>query len=253
MYRGFNLSLQNSSCLNIEEKNKEKYFDDYTEIDYYTDLVMDRFLGFLDSSITISAVELEEEWFPEIRADIFICHSHKDKNLAISLSNWLQENFGLSAFVDSSVWGCSDELLKSIDDCYCRTSDGYYDYLTRNSSTSHVHMLLATALYKMINKTECLMFLNTPNSITPDNIISQTAETLSPWIFYETLAAKHINKVKPSRLEERCICKRGIPISYNMNITDLYRINRDTLNRWKSNYNNNLNPLDVLYELCPVN
>lgn len=40
-----------------------------------------------------------------------------------------------------------------------------YDYNLRNYTTSHVHMMLATALTEMIDNTECIMFYNTPNSV----------------------------------------------------------------------------------------
>ena len=68
----------------------------------------------------------------------------------------LKDCFGLTAFIDSCIWGHSDKLLKIIDNKYCRNSDDSYNYTARNFSTSHVHMMLMTALNKMIDKTECL-------------------------------------------------------------------------------------------------
>jgi hypothetical protein len=67
------------------------------------------------SEFYLKANLLIAQWFPYINADIFISHSHKDYNDVVCLAGWLEEKFGLTAFVDSSVWGYSDRLLKLID------------------------------------------------------------------------------------------------------------------------------------------
>jgi len=41
-----------------------------------------------------------------------------------------------------------------------------YDYELRNYTTSHVHMMLSTALTEMIDNTECIMFYNTSLSVS---------------------------------------------------------------------------------------
>nr|MBK7064154.1 hypothetical protein [Deltaproteobacteria bacterium] len=68
----------------------------------------------------------------------------------------MEKTFGLTAFVDSSVWGDANELLAEIDNRFCWSDDRRtYDYRKRNNSTSHVHMMLATALSVMIDRCEC--------------------------------------------------------------------------------------------------
>ena len=179
MYRGFNLLL---------EKNyfKKDHFE------YLQEVGLDRLLcqkttiekiinSFIKDDASLDGSKMQANWFPQIKADIFISHSHKDEKLALALGGWLKETFGLTAFIDSCVWGYSNYLLKLIDDVYCRNINrNSYDYDKRNYSTSHVHMMLSVALTQMIDNTECLFFLNTPNSITPDTIINQTE---SPWIY----------------------------------------------------------------------
>ena len=45
----------------------------------------------------------------------------------------------------------SNDLLRRIDENYCRHSNGIsFDYNKRNYSTSHVHMMLSIALSKML-------------------------------------------------------------------------------------------------------
>ena len=107
----------------------------------------------------------------------------EDKRLVLVFAAWLFVSFGIRSFIDSSVWGNADQLLKQIDDAHCLNLGGEtYSYEKRNKSTSHVHMMLATALAKMVDKIECVIFVNTPNSITPKQAINKT---YSPWIFYE--------------------------------------------------------------------
>ncbi len=38
---------------------------------------------------SLDAAMIESDWFPEIEADVFISHSHKDKKLAINLAGYL--------------------------------------------------------------------------------------------------------------------------------------------------------------------
>lgn len=214
---------------------------------------------------------MQEDWFPQVFADIFISHSHDDENLAICLSQWLYEEFGLEAFVDSCIWGYSNKLLKAIDNEYCRpdktNKPTSYNYEDRNYSTAHVHMMLSTALSMMIDKVECLFFLNTPKSISPNDSISRTH---SPWIYHEIAATKYIQKKKRSDyrlyggielfsdggsiLLEKA--ERSVPIDYEIDTEHLTDIKRGTLKKWSSMwpyhkpYNANyVHALDILYAI----
>ncbi len=160
----------------------------------------------LDDSI-LDVTRIEEDWFPSIDADVFISHSHKDQELAIGIAGWLHNLFGITSFIDSCVWGYADDLLKIIDKSYCvkkRKPDGAidtYDYNKRNQSTAHVHMILNIALQKMIDKTECLFFLNTPNSLLIDDVIDASA-TASPWIYSELSFSRMCRKKKLSEYRQ---------------------------------------------------
>jgi hypothetical protein len=52
-------------------------------------------------------------------------------------------------------------------------------------------MMLSTALSMMIDKAECLFFLNTPNSIQATEAIDRTK---SPWIYHEISISSLIRK-----------------------------------------------------------
>lgn len=155
----------------------------------------------------LDASALEKDWFPSIDVNVFISHSHNDQDFAVAFAGWLYHFFGITSFIDSCVWGYADDLLKMIDEEYCvskRNDDGSvgtYSYKKRNQSTAHVHMILNTALLKMIDKTECLIFLNTPNSILLDDVINDTA-TSSPWIYSELMFSRMCSKRKLSEYRQ---------------------------------------------------
>jgi len=66
----------------------------------------------------IDGAKIMEDWFPNKKADIFISHSHNDRRTAERLAIWLQREMNFSVFIDSVVWGSTDELLKKIDNQY---------------------------------------------------------------------------------------------------------------------------------------
>lgn len=211
--------------------------------------------GVLDGS------KMQEHWFPQVEADIFISHSHKDEKKAIALSGWLHTTFGLKAFVDSCIWGYADDLLEKIDRKYCyNEEEGYFNYRDRNYSTSHVHMMLNTALMKMMDKTECLFFLNTPESLSANDVINKPT-THSPWIYSEIATSQIIRQSTPRRRtveDTRYFAKGGrideqLRIRYEMDLRHLTEINIDDMIEWQDNGRvKGVKALDVFYELNPL-
>ena len=108
----------------------------------------------------INGTALKEHWFSISKKDVFISHSHCDINKVKAFAGWLYDCFELEAFIDSCSWGYCDDLLKKIDKKYCyKPKTDTYDYQLRNYTTSHVHMMLSTALTEMMDNTECVIFL----------------------------------------------------------------------------------------------
>ncbi|WP_061810459.1 toll/interleukin-1 receptor domain-containing protein [Rossellomorea vietnamensis] len=192
MFSGFNLQGLNDDFLSGYIGAGESFFNQQKK---YIQKELDSFI--LDDE-SIDGAALQNDWFPEIEADIFLSHSHGDQELAMAFAAMLKEHFGLTAFIDSCVWGYADNLLRKIDDVYCRNEKGdMYDYGKRNFSTSHVHMMLSNALTKMMDKAECLIFINTPNSITTSDVVKN--KTKSPWIYNEIHTSYLLRKNTPER------------------------------------------------------
>lgn len=280
MYSKFNLSISNyfyNSELNKHLESGKKIYENHEAL---TTKSLKEFIydnGHIDGSA------MKSNWFQIKDVDVFISHSHQDITKVKAFAGWLYDEFNLTAFIDSCVWGYCDDLLRQIDNEHCKKEDGKtYDYNLRNYTTSHVHMMLSTALTEMIDKTECIMFYNTPNSVSlADDLEMLKNEkrkvTLSPWIYHELATTSLLRICKPTRtipiLENVVIHKayserNDLNIEYNIDkyLEEMISIESDELISWRENYailthkidgdcipnimgNENIHPLDVLYNL----
>ena len=118
-------------------------------------------------------------------------------------------------------------------------------------------MMLSTALSNMMNKTECIIFLNTSNSINITdeiNEIQKSEYTFSPWIYYELSMMTLIKSTPPRRFILEHSAYSDINIKYDVSkiFKELTKIDDDTMRIWKNNWNKRLSKskkaLDVLYE-----
>jgi hypothetical protein len=61
------------------------------------------------------------------------------KKKAIILARILYEKFGIKTFIDSCIWSYSNNLLKQIDNDYCRNINGKnYNYLKNNFTVAQI-------------------------------------------------------------------------------------------------------------------
>lgn len=256
MFRGFNLDL------NWDSKYDEQFFTTGQKVFAdYENTVKETLKDYALNEGVLDGSKMQSNWFPKVDADIFISHSHKDEKRAIALAGWLYETFGIKAFIDSCIWGYSNDLLRLIDNKHCyQEASKTYNYYLRNYSTSHVHMMLSVALTMMIDHSECIFFLNTPNSISASSTVNKTE---SPWIYSEIAVTQMIRQKTPRRRivkETRYFSKGGVlneslKIQYDADLSHLAEINIDTFNKWKKDFikTNANDALDKLYDLIPVN
>lgn len=223
--------------------------------------------------ITKKGISLEEQtieanWFPTKvgHYNIFLSHSHQDFEDVLSFAGWLNQCFNINPFIDSCVWGNANDLLREIDDEYCvshKNEKGEietYDYRRRNSSTAHVHIILNTALQKMIDQTECVMFLNTPNSVSLGDEIQDTQYTYSPWIYSELMTTEliHRKKLKEYRnypitnYKARQFAQNNLMIKYPIPIKHMIELSDSDMIKWQNSsneYSSAEESLDALYGL----
>jgi len=210
----------------------------------------------------INALEKMDELFPVKSYDVFISHSHNDLSQAKILKSYLETNFDLKVFIDSDYWESSDEYLKELDNEYCKLDSGNYSYEKRNLTTSHVHVMLAISIMKIIKESEVVLFLST-DEFAGAIFDKGFSEIHSPWIYLETFTTKIIHSV-PKRisnqfrdsfkaLEEQA----KLNIQYNVAFDKSEKINMRVLNAWSTKFLVNRNsgkvfkhPLDLLYEIA---
>lgn len=235
-YRISNFSMENCEyseeakrhvkCIKNKKFSRMKAFfeENYKEI-FYVD--------------TLDAEKISEIFFPsKSQCNVFISHSHSDIEYANYISYLLHEK-GINAFVDSQVWGNMNDLLQEIDNLYCKIDRVTYNYNKRNISTSHIHMILFSALINMINTCECFFFLETQNSIKE---IAETATTFSPWIMGELLVSSVIKPVcpRPQKHEIHAgmesLTEDTMPqIKYPAKIQHLKKFSFDDFKKWCTN------------------
>lgn len=254
MYRGFDVKI--GSYTEYYYKIGIEMFNSYEK---ETIQILDNFVG-IDGIINGS--ELQENWFANLNADIFLSHSHTDEKLAIGLAGFLSEKFNLRCFIDSCVWGYSNKLLKQIDNRYCRNlNSDSYNYDMRNFSTSHVHMMLSASLNKMIDNCECLFFMNTPNSLRTSEL---TNETFSPWIYSEILTSKIVEMKTPERYKNQTTRRtefftkaessnEDLQIKYKVDLNHLVKLTESEIIEWSTGGSiSGDNALDKLYQMKPA-
>lgn len=138
----------------------------------------------LSNDVILDGNKIIETYFPNVNADIFISHSHKDINKAKEFAKEIYRRTRLVSFIDSLAW-------ENIDNLFIST---HKDIV----SDKYAYMMLNTALLNMIDKCECLFFLNTPNSFN-----NESNSTFSPWIYSELSMANVIEKKIPERILKR--------------------------------------------------
>lgn len=174
---------------------------------------------------------------------IFISHSHDDIEDVKKFAYAVEQEFGVSCFIDSMVWENMNDLIKAFDKKYSLSEDKMtYLYKKRNYSTSHVHTMLATALLEMINDCECFLFVGSKNSMLKlDYFRDHSDATLSPWIYEENTFVKFIKPVIPEWLLPRRRLNmfsggigrvdedRNLKIAYRLDMSTFHPISADLL------------------------
>ena len=259
----FNGSIDYYDCINIGTKHLEEQKAVYQK--ELEDYIKDK---------EVDGTKMQDEWFPQVEADVFISHSHDDAGLVCALAGWLNKTFGLNCFIDSNVWGYSGNLLKIMNSKLSnerKSKDGGYpyNYNSCNRVSQHVNMMLSVALQKMIDKVEVVILLNTDNSISVCTD-EKMRKTYSPWIYLEMIFTQLVEK-KPlfsyrnykrlihsdaenMTLGNYYLALEQFLVSYKFSLEHLIQIEENNLSEWKIEYQNEEYEysLDALYKFfCP--
>ncbi|GAA7038370.1 toll/interleukin-1 receptor domain-containing protein [Helicobacter pylori] len=123
---------------------------------------------------------------PQLKSSqVFLSHSHADKNKALEVKDYLEEDLDAECvFIDSLFWDYKDDVLNK---------------LAKYDDTSKIEdaftLILRESLQDMIEKCPYFVFLESRNSVSLNRDLSRT--THSAWI-YEELKIAH--SIRESRL-----------------------------------------------------
>lgn len=192
----------------------------------------------------INGDELQNAWFPEgVFKDepfLFLSHSHRDEPLAIALAGFLRQHFQINCFVDSCIWNYADDLIAMLN-----SKAG----LSAKDSFGYVNMMLASALMNMMDKSECIFFLDTPKSV------NRRDKTESAWIYYELNIAHILRTRKPKLVsinEKSALGKKTI--EFTPLLKDMVEIDENVLAKWSRKFDPKYDdPYDILRELTGEN
>ncbi|WJJ02784.1 toll/interleukin-1 receptor domain-containing protein [Helicobacter pylori] len=138
-----------------------------------------------NDNIVLKRNEIKEAFFspfkPQLKnAQVFLSHSHADKNKALKVKNYLESETDRRVFVDSLFWDYKDDVLNKLtehDDI-----SGIEDAFT---------LILRESLECMIKKCPYFVFLQSKNSVSLNQDL--LGITYSAWIYEELRIAHSIN------------------------------------------------------------
>ncbi|MBH0234571.1 toll/interleukin-1 receptor domain-containing protein [Helicobacter pylori] len=162
-----------------------------------------------NDDIILNHNEIKEAFFspfkPQLKnAQVFLSHSHADKNEALKVKGYLEEYLDAECvFIDSLFWDYKDDVLNKL---------AKYDDISRIEDA--FTLILRESLEYMIKKCPYFVFLQSKNSVSNQGL-SQI--TYSAWIYEELRIANTF--IADTALQESRI--KAMRISYD--VTNLLR------------------------------
>ncbi|GAA7479302.1 toll/interleukin-1 receptor domain-containing protein [Helicobacter pylori] len=151
--------------------------------------------------IILNHRELQEAFFspfkPQLKnAQVFLSHSHADKNKALEVKNYLENQTKRKVFIDSLFWDYKDDVLNELAEY-----DDKYDDISRIKDT--FTLILRESLQDMIEKCPYFVFLQSKNSVSNQGLSCNQdllKITYSAWIYEELKIAHSISAISESHL-----------------------------------------------------
>ncbi len=147
-----------------------------------------------NDGIVLSHNEIKEAFFspfkPQLKnAQVFLSHSHADRNKALEVKNYLESETNRRVFIDSLFWDYKDDVLNKLAE---------YDYISRIKDA--FTLILRESLEYMIKKCPYFVFLQSKNSVSLNQDL--LGITYSAWIYEELRIAHSIRDSRPTPMME---------------------------------------------------
>ncbi len=157
-----------------------------------------------NDDIILNHNEIKEAFFspfkPQLKnAQVFLSHSHADKNKALKVKNYLESETNQRVFIDSLFWDYKDDVLNELAE---------YDDTSKIEDA--FTLILRESLQDMIEKCPYFVFLQSNNSVSLNQDLSRT--TYSAWIYEELKIANGL--IADSARQESRI--KAMRVSHNI-------------------------------------
>ncbi|GAA7513827.1 toll/interleukin-1 receptor domain-containing protein [Helicobacter pylori] len=147
--------------------------------------------------IILNHRELQEAFFspfkPQLKnAQVFLSHSHADRNKALEVKNYLESKTKRKVSIDSLFWDYKDDVLNELAE---------YDDISKIEDA--FTLILRESLQDMIEKCPYFVFLQSSNSVSNQGLSRNQVLlkiTYSAWIYEELKIAHSISAISESHL-----------------------------------------------------
>ncbi|GAA8145485.1 toll/interleukin-1 receptor domain-containing protein [Helicobacter pylori] len=144
-----------------------------------------------NDNIVLNHNEIKEAFFspfkPQLKnAQVFLSHSHADRNKALEVKDYLENQTERKVFIDSLFWDYKDDVLNKLakHDDISKIKDAFT-------------LILRESLQDMIEKCPYFVFLQSKNSVSNQGL---SRITYSAWIYEELKIAHSISAINESHL-----------------------------------------------------
>ncbi|MFP6351811.1 TIR domain protein [Helicobacter pylori] len=143
-----------------------------------------------NDGIILNHNEIKEAFFspfkPQLKnAQVFLSHSHADRNKALEVKDYLESQTKRKVFIDSLFWDYKDNVLNEL---------AKYDDISKIKDA--FTLILRESLECMIKKCPYFVFLQSKNSVSNQGL---SRITYSAWIYEELKIAHSISAISESR------------------------------------------------------
>ncbi len=154
--------------------------------------------------IILNHRELQEAFFspfkPQLKTvQVFLSHSHADKDKALEVKNYLESQTKRKVFIDSLFWDYKDDALNKL---------ARYDDISKIEDA--FTLILRESLEYMIKKCPYFVFLQSKNSVSLNQDLLKI--TYSAWIYEELKIANTL--IADTTIKESHI--KAMRISYDI-------------------------------------
>ncbi|MFP6148131.1 toll/interleukin-1 receptor domain-containing protein [Helicobacter pylori] len=152
-----------------------------------------------NDGIVLKRNEIKEAFFspfkPQLKnAQVFLSHSHADRNKASEVKDYLESQTKRKVFIDSLFWDYKDDVLNKL---------ARYDDISKIEDA--FTLILREFLQDMIEKCPYFVFLQSKNSVSNQGL-SRNQDllkiTYSAWIYEELKIAHSISESRPIPMME---------------------------------------------------